>query len=39
LNIEEHILKKVYNKLVRDLIPEIIENSGKKCSIEILELE
>lgn len=32
-------MKKVYNKLVRDLIPEIIENSGKKCSIEILEGE
>lgn len=32
-------MKKVYNKLVRDLIPEIIENSGKKCSIEILNCE
>ena len=32
-------MKKVYNKLVRDLIPEIIEISGKKCSIEILEGE
>lgn len=26
----------VYNKLVRDKIPEIIEKSGKKCSVEIL---
>ena len=25
-----------YNKLVRDLIPEIIEASGDKCKIEIL---
>ena len=30
-------MKKTYNKLVRDLIPEIIEASGKKCSIEILD--
>jgi predicted house-cleaning noncanonical NTP pyrophosphatase (MazG superfamily) len=26
----------VYNKLVRDRIPEIIENSGKKAVTEIL---
>ena len=32
-------MKKTYNKLVRDLIPEIIEESGKKCSIEILNDE
>ena len=32
-------MKKTYNKLVRDLIPEIIERSGKKCSIEILDDE
>ena len=32
-------MKKTYNKLVRDLIPEIIEASGKKCSIEILDEE
>lgn len=32
-------MKKTYNKLVRDLIPVIIEESGKKCSIEILSDE
>ena len=32
-------MKKTYNKLVRDLIPEIIAESGKKCSIEILNNE
>ena len=25
-----------YNKLVRDQIPEIIESSGKRCTVEIL---
>ncbi len=28
-----------YNKLVRDLIPEIICQSGRRCSVEILPLE
>lgn len=28
---------KEYNKLVRDLIPEIIEKEGKKANIEILD--
>ena len=28
-----------YNKLVRDKIPEIIESSGKKCDIEVLNDE
>lgn len=28
--------KMYYNKLVRDRIPEIIEKTGKNCSIEIL---
>ena len=28
---------KVYNKLVRDKIPEIIEADNKKCEIEIVE--
>lgn len=27
----------VYNKLVRDLIPEVIQNSGKKFTTRILE--
>ena len=26
-----------YNKLVRDRIPEIIEDSGKTCEIEVLD--
>ncbi len=30
---------KVYNKLVRDRIPEIIEADGKKCSTHILSDE
>ncbi len=29
--------KKVYNKLVRDKIPSIIEQNGDKCEIEILD--
>ena len=29
----------VYNKLVRDRIPEIIEQSGKRCTTEILDDE
>ena len=29
----------IYDKLVRDKIPEIIENSGKQCEIEILSDE
>ena len=28
-----------YNKLVRDRIPEIIESSGKTCTIEVLSTE
>lgn len=27
---------KIYNKLVRDRIPEIIESDGRKCTTEIL---
>lgn len=30
---------KVYDKLVRDKIPEIIESSGNKCEIEIVSDE
>lgn len=29
----------VYNKLVRDRIPEIIENDGKQCTTKILDNE
>ena len=32
-------MTKTYNKLVRDKIPEIIESSGAKCSVEILSDE
>ena len=32
-------MKKVYNKLVRDKIPEIIEKSGNKCVIATLSDE
>lgn len=31
--------KKVYNKLVRDKIPQIIEADGKQCNIRILSDE
>ena len=31
--------KVIYNKLVRDNIPEIIEASGKTCEMEILSDE
>ena len=30
---------KVYDKLVRDRIPEIIEGSGKKCEVEVVSDE
>jgi len=30
---------KIYNKLVRDKIPQIIEDSGKKCEIHIANEE
>lgn len=30
-------MKKVYNKLVRDLIPEIIQKSGNRCVISTLD--
>ncbi|MFS0556885.1 phosphoribosyl-ATP pyrophosphohydrolase [Brevibacillus sp. 179-C9.3 HS] len=28
---------KVYNKLVRDKIPQIIESNGKQCSVRVLD--
>lgn len=28
---------KVYNKLIRDKIPEIIEQDGKKCTVHVNE--
>ena len=31
--------KTIYNKLVRDKIPEIIESSGKTCTTEVLDDE
>jgi predicted house-cleaning noncanonical NTP pyrophosphatase (MazG superfamily) len=30
-------MTKVYNKLVRDRIPEIIEAEGRKCQVEIMD--
>ena len=30
---------KKYNKLVRDLIPKVIKNSGKECEIDIADKE
>lgn len=33
------MIEKMYNKLVRDKIPEIIEKSGNKCEIEVLSDE
>ena len=32
-------MEKIYDKLVRDKIPEIIMNSGKACSTEVLDDE
>ena len=32
-------MKKEYNKLVRDLIPRIIEKSGKVCAVQTLSEE
>ena len=35
----EGVLMKQYNKLVRDLIPEVIKEDGKECDIVIAEKE
>ena len=32
-------MKKVYHKLVRDKIPEVIEAQGKRCVVEVLSDE
>ena len=32
-------MEKIYHKLVRDNIPEIIENSGKRCETRVLSDE
>ena len=32
-------MEKIYHKLVRDKIPEIIENSGKRCETRVLSDE
>lgn len=32
-------MNKTYNKLVRDRIPEIIEGTGKRCTVEVLSDE
>ena len=37
IGIMESVMKKTYNKLVRDHIPTIIENDNKKCNTRILE--
>ena len=28
-----------YDKLIRDKIPQIIENSGKKCTVEVMDTD
>lgn len=36
----EAVMKTIkYDKLVRDKIPEIIEKSGKKCVVEVMDKE
>lgn len=37
INEEVMPMKHIYNKLVRDRIPEIIENDHKTCATRILE--
>jgi predicted house-cleaning noncanonical NTP pyrophosphatase (MazG superfamily) len=37
--LERKIRLKIYNKLVRDKIPQVIEESGKKCSIRTADKE
>lgn len=33
----DKMTKKIYNKLVRDKIPEVIEKSGAKCTVEVVD--
>ncbi|MBW4659918.1 MAG: nucleoside triphosphate pyrophosphohydrolase [Drouetiella hepatica Uher 2000/2452] len=32
-------MRKVYNKLVRDRIPEIIQATGQRCAVEVMSKE
>lgn len=36
---KEYLMKKVYHKLIRDRIPEIIERRGGSCTTRVMESE